>query len=262
MYIIYVDDERPALDNFRLSVASILNIRGLELFQSGAEALEWARLHVVDVAFLDMEMPGIHGLKLAKLLKEVNPELQVVFVTAYSQYALEAWKADASGYLLKPYSTADIEKALIKCSRGRPDRKVRITTIPTLEVRVGGEPLHIPGKKTRELFALLVDHGDRGITTGEGIAYLWPDRPGDAATQSLFRMTYKRLVEALEKVGAGEIIESREKRRYIRTDLVDCDLYRILQGDRTAARKYDGQYMREYSWAEDRNGQIGRILKK
>ena len=148
------------------------------------------------------------------------------------------------------------------CSRGRPDRKVRITTIPTLEVRVGGEPLHIPGKKTRELFALLVDHGDRGITTGEGIAYLWPDRPGDAATQSLFRMTYKRLVEALEKVGAGEIIESREKRRYIRTDLVDCDLYRILQGDRTAARKYDGQYMREYSWAEDRNGQIGRILKK
>ena len=262
MYIIYVDDEKPARDNFRLSVASIPGIRGLELFHSGADALEWARLHVVDVAFLDMEMPGIHGLTLAKMLKEVNPELQLVFVTAYSQYALEAWAVDASGYLMKPYTTGDIERALVRCSRIRTVRKVEINTIPSLEVLISGKPLHIPGKKTRELFALLVDHGDRGITTGEGIAYLWPDRPGDEATQSLFRMTYKILLETLEKEGVGDIIVSREKRRFLRTDRVDCDLYRILRGDRITAQKYDGQYMREYSWAEDRNGQISRFLDK
>lgn len=83
MYIIYVDDEKPARENFRLTVASIRGIRGLELFHNGYDALEWARLRVVDVAFLDMDMPAIHGLKLAKMLKEINPYIHIVFVTAY-----------------------------------------------------------------------------------------------------------------------------------------------------------------------------------
>jgi hypothetical protein len=43
-------------------------------------------------------------------------------------------------------------------------------------------------------------------------------------------------------------------------DQVDCDLYRILSGDERAAKQYDGQYMREYSWAEERNGQLHRML--
>jgi two-component SAPR family response regulator len=262
MYIIYVDDEQPARDNFRLTVASIRGIRGLELFQNGYDALEWARIHVVDVAFLDMDMPVIHGLKLARLLKEVNPQIQIVFVTAYRQFAMDAWEVEASGYLTKPYTSGDIERALIRCGHSGTTQKVEINTIPSLEVLIGGKPLHIPGRKPRELFALLVDHGDRGITTGEGIAYLWPERPGDAATQSLFRMTYKRLMETLEKEGVGDIIVSQEKRRFLRTDRVDCDLYRILRGDRTTARKYDGQYMREYSWAEERNGQISRFLNR
>jgi two-component SAPR family response regulator len=262
MYIIYVDDERPALENFRLTVASIRGIRGLELFQSGYEALEWARLHVVDVAFLDMDMPVLHGLQLARLLKEVNPQIQIVFVTAYRQFAMDAWEVEASGYLTKPYATSDIERALIRCGHSGTTQKVEINTIPSLEVLIGGKPLHIPGRKPRELFALLVDHGDRGITTGEGIAYLWPERPSDAVTQSLFRMTYKRLMETLEKEGVGDIIVSQKKRRFLRTDRVDCDLYRILRGDRMTARKYDGQYMREYSWAEERNGQISRFLHR
>ena len=106
----------------------------------------------------------------------------------------------------------------------------------------------------------MVDRGDSGITSGEAIACLWPERPNDANTQSLFRMTYKRLVSALEEHGAGNIIASRESRRYLRVDLVDCDLYRILSGDYQAGRKYAGQYLSEYDWAEDRNGQLYRML--
>lgn len=261
MRVIYVDDEQPALDNFRLTVAPFAEIDSLQLFQDGEAALNWTKEHIVDVAFLDMEMPGLHGLGLALKLREVNADIRVVFVTAYSQYAMDAWSVDAIGYILKPYTTADVLKELKKCVyRPLPSQRVVIQTIPTLAVTVDGKALHLARAKIREMFALLVDRGERGITTGEGIAYLWPDRPNDANTQSLFRMTYKRLADALEEANAGHIIASQENRRFLRVDQVDCDLYRILSGDKQTARKYDGQYMQEYSWAEERNGQLHRML--
>lgn len=261
MHVIYVDDERPALDNFRLSVASFREIGRLEMFQDGEEALRWAAAHPVDVAFLDMEMPGLHGLALALKLRELNPATRVVFVTAYSQYAMDAWGVDATGYVLKPYSPADIRKELDKCAfRPLPSGRIVIQTIPTLSLTVDGQPVYLPGSKLRELFALLIDRGDSGVTSGEAIACLWPDRPNDANTQSLFRMTYKRLATALEDAGVGHIIASRENRRYLRVDQVDCDLYRILSGDAQAGRRYAGQYLQEYDWSEERNGQLHRML--
>ena len=261
MHIIYVDDERPARDNFRLTVANILEISSLTMFQDGEEALEWAKDHMIDMAFLDMEMPGIHGLALAQELKKINSNIRVVFVTAYNQYAMDAWGVDAIGYILKPYTAADIRKELGKCQyKPLPSQHVVIQTIPQFSVTVDGVPLHISGTKPREMLALLVDRGSHGLTTGEGIAYLWPDKPNDANAQSLFRVTYKRLVDALEDVGIGDIITTKESRRFLRVDQVECDLYRILSSDKQEALKYDGRYMEEYSWAENRNGQLYHML--
>lgn len=263
MHVIYVDDEKPAIDNFRLTVEHFSEIRTLHTFQDAEDALAFAKDHPVDAAFLDMEMPGIHGLGLAKRLKELDANLRVIFVTAFSQYALEAWGVDATGYLLKPYTAADIRKELNKCLyRPLPSHQMVIHTIPTLSVTINGSPLHISGTKPRELLALLVDRGEAGITVGEGITCLWPERPNDAGTQSLFRMTYKRLSDALEEAGASQIISTKENRRFLRVDRVDCDLYRLLAGDRQAAQQYAGEYLREYAWAEERNAQLHRLIFK
>lgn len=262
MHVICVDDERPALDNFRLTVAPFLEIESLQLFQEGKAALDWAREYPVDVAFLDMEMPGIHGLQLAMELKEINQNVRIVFITAYGKYALEAFCVDAVGYVLKPYTRKDIRKELDKAALMQPktSKRVTIQTIPTFSVSVNGIPLRLGREKVIELFALLADQGERGITSSEGIAYLWPDRPGDANTQALFRVTYKRLADALEEAGVGDIIVSRGNRRFLRVEAVDCDLYRILSGDRNAARRYVGDYLSEYSWAEEKNAQLYRML--
>ena len=112
MHVIYVDDEQPALDNFRLTAAAFLEIDSLNLFLDGISALDWAKEHVVDIAFLDVEMPGLHGLELARELRKINSDIRIVFVTAYSQYAMDAWDIDATGYILKPYSEADVYKEL------------------------------------------------------------------------------------------------------------------------------------------------------
>lgn len=262
MNVIYVDDEKPAIDNFRLTTASFPEIKSLHSFQRGEDAVSYAQENAVDVAFLDIEMPGLHGMGLAKALKDHDPSIRVVFVTAYSQYALDAWDVDASGYLLKPYTADDIRKALARCAyRPLPSHHVVIQTIPTLVITINGEPLHISSAKSRELLALLIDHGERGFTAGEGISYLWPDKKNDASTQSLLRMTYKRLAATLEEAGAGHILASQGNRRYLKTDEVECDLYRILAGDKQMARKYNGEYLREYSWAEERNGQLYWMLR-
>lgn len=263
MHIIYVDDEMPAIDNFRLTTENFPEIKSQHTFQSGEEALEFVKNNEIDAAFLDMEMPGIHGLELARKLQEHDHNIRIVFVTAFGQYALEAWNVNASGYLLKPYSAADIRKELAKCDyRPLPTRRIVIQTVPTFSVTVNGAPLHISGAKSRELLALLVDHGEQGFTVGEGIACLWPDRPNDSNTQSLFRMTYKRLADTLKEAGIGHILISRNNRRFLKTDEVECDLYRILAGDKQAARKYNGEYLREYEWAEERNAHLHWRLQK
>lgn len=263
MHIIYVDDEKPAIDNFRLTVVNFSDIDTLHTFQSGEEALAFAGDHAVDVAFLDMEMPGLHGLELAQRLKNLNCDIRVIFVTAFSQYALDAWKIDATGYLLKPYSATDIHKELNKCIyKVLPSNRVVIKTIPSFSVTVNGTPLYIAGAKLREMLALLVDRGERGLTMGEAIACLWPERAADPKTQSLYRMTWKRLTEVLESAGIGDILTTSENRRYLRVNQVDCDLYRILAGDQQTKKKYCGTYLEEYTWAEERNAQLYWLLKE
>lgn len=260
MRIIYVDDERPAIDNFKLTVANFQEIESLEVFQSGEAALEYASSNTVDVAFLDMEMPGIHGLGLAKALKEVDPDIRIVFVTAFSDFALEAFGVDATGYVLKPYTAADIRKELFKCAyKPLPSHRVVIGTMPNLSVSVDGTPLRISGEKVREMFALLVDSGENGFSVGECIAHLWPDRKNDNSTLSLCRMTWKRLTQTFEFVGVGDILYTLNNRRHLKTDAVSCDLYRMLSGDKQVIRQYDGQYLSEYEWSEERNGQLAKL---
>ena len=126
MRVIYVDDESTLLENFRLTVEGLSLIDELNLFRKSEDALKWAEKNPVDVAFLDIEMPMINGIELAKRLKETDQNIRIVFVTAFEQYALQAFGVEAIGYLLKPYSRKDVEKELEKASyvRPRPRKKV------------------------------------------------------------------------------------------------------------------------------------------
>lgn len=169
MRIICVDDEKPALENFRLTAEGIPQVSSLELFLDGKSALEWVKGHKTDAAFLDMEMPGLHGLELARRLKEAEPNICIIFVTAYSQYALEAFGVDAIGYLLKPYTCQEVQKELEKAARFRPKpvKHIVIQTIPVFSVSIDGKVLNLGRTKPEELLALLVDRADAGITAGE-----------------------------------------------------------------------------------------------
>lgn len=261
MRVICVDDEKPVLENFKSKVKDFSEIKNLELFQSAKAALKWVELNPVDVAFLDMEMPQMSGIELARELKKIDRNIRIIFVTAYDQYAMDAFRVDALGYLLKPYTREEIRHELEKASlmRSKPKKSVKIQTIPDFVVLVDGAPMHFDRMKPEELLALLVDRAEAGVTAGEAIACLWPERTADENTQTLYRVTFHRMMEALKEAGIEHIIGSEGRKRFILTEQVDCDLYRLLSGNINELQNYCGEYMKEYSWAESRNAQLNSI---
>ena len=110
MRILIVDDERPARDKLRRMLASEPGITAIEEARDGVEALERLPDFVPDVLLLDIQMPEITGLDVAASLP--TPAPLVVFVTAYDEYAIRAFDANAIDYLLKPYDQPRLQRAL------------------------------------------------------------------------------------------------------------------------------------------------------
>lgn len=86
MHIIAVDDEPLALGLLVRSIREACPVAQISEFQSGHEALQFLESNRCDVAFLDIHMRGIDGLTLAKKIKELNPQCNLIFVTGYSEY--------------------------------------------------------------------------------------------------------------------------------------------------------------------------------
>ena len=261
MKIIYVDDEAPALHNFRLTAGDLRQIESLQLFDTSEDALRWAAEHPVDAAFLDVEMPVMNGIELAKRLKQIDRNIRIIFVTAYEDYALQAFGVGAIGYLLKPYTREEVEIELDKASlvRSRPKKRIEVRTMPNLLITVDGKSLQFARTKQEELLALLIDKGEIGVSSGEAVAYLWPEKPADENVKALYRVTMHRLMEILKDAGIEYIIGTEGKKKYIRTDQIECDLYQMLAGEEEAVRKYSGYYLQRFSWAEERNAQLNQI---
>ena len=113
MRILLVDDEELQL--LRLTEAVKKALPADNVFLSYANpVLAWEenKETPVDIAFLDIDMPVINGILLAKKLKTVNPQVNVIFVTAYNEYALDAYKLHASGYVTKPVNLEKIQEEL------------------------------------------------------------------------------------------------------------------------------------------------------
>jgi two-component system LytT family response regulator len=110
MRILIVDDERPARDKLRRLLEQEPDITEIGEARDGVEALERLPDFAPDVLMLDIQMPEITGLDVAASLP--SPAPLVVFVTAYDEYAIRAFDANAIDYLLKPYDQQRLQRAL------------------------------------------------------------------------------------------------------------------------------------------------------
>ena len=110
--IIMVDDEKIVLKGGMNVICKLLPNASVTGFTSPKEALTFAKSSRIHLAFLDIEMGNFSGLDLCHELLKLNPRINIIYLTAYADYSLEAWNTGACGYLVKPISAEQIRNQL------------------------------------------------------------------------------------------------------------------------------------------------------
>jgi two-component system, LytTR family, response regulator AlgR len=115
--VLVVDDEPPARERLRSLLAEIAEVEVIGEAVSGREALTHTHDLAPDVVLLDVRMPGMDGLEVARHLNVLEEPPAIIFTTAYDQYAVEAFEAQAVGYLLKPVRKEQLAASLARAGR-------------------------------------------------------------------------------------------------------------------------------------------------
>lgn len=209
---------------------------------------------VPQIAFLDIQMRGQTGLDLAVELKKSLPTLEIIFVTAYGQYALESYSLHARGYLMKPVTSEDIEEELrnigLATAPAQSPPQLVVQCFGNFEVFYDGRPLEFARAKSRELFAYLVFRRGAACSVKECAATLYEDREYDNALKNQIETFKSDLVRTLRTVGCEDVILRGRNRLSVNVNRFSCDYYQFLDGETAAISAFVGEFMTQYSWAE------------
>ena len=110
--VLCVDDEKLMLQHLVSLCEKATGVEDTYGFDRAKKALSWVKDHSCDLALLDINLPDMDGITLARQIQELHPETDIVFVTGYPQYAVDAWTVHPKGYLLKPVTKKDLQDEL------------------------------------------------------------------------------------------------------------------------------------------------------
>lgn len=213
MKVILVDDEPLALEVLKKELEEFSQIQVEGAFTDAYEALGFLREHRVGAVFLDIELGSVNGIEIAHDFIRELPGLEIVFVSAYSQYAVEAFEINALDYLLKPVQKKRLAESVKRLSLSPRLGSVK-ATYKRLEVRSfgkfevfdsRGEALSWRTQKAREVFAFLWLKQGRWVSKSVLMDTVFYDRDVQRAT-TLLHTTIYQLRKALGLAGIEEAI--------------------------------------------------------
>lgn len=115
MNCLIIDDERPSREELRFFIENHSSILITQEFENSIQALKYLKSgNQVDLVFLDINMPNLDGMELARIINGFKIKPEIIFVSAYKEYAQDAFEVEAFDYLLKPYAVERIIKLLMK----------------------------------------------------------------------------------------------------------------------------------------------------
>lgn len=238
MKIMIIDDEKMALDDLKDAVQSVKPDADIDCFSNYISCLEAVKNKKYNVAFLDITMPGKNGLALSKELKEINPDINIVFVTGYSEYAVEAFSLNASGYILKPARRENIENVLnnLHIPIKYDSNKLRVQCFGNFEVFSNNERVVFKRALSKELFAYLINLRGASADTNELCSVLFSnDLPQN---KHYLRNIISDLKSSLAQYDAKDVFIFRRNSFSVDISKVDCDFYRYLEYDSAAINSY------------------------
>ncbi|MEF2968989.1 BTAD domain-containing putative transcriptional regulator [Paenibacillus sp. M1] len=226
---IIVDDEELSVKRLKRILAESGEVMSCHDFLNPLEAYEFAKRNPIDIAFLDISMAEINGMTLAGLLDELDSSIEVVFVTGYDEYAVQAFEVNALDYLLKPVTAQRVAKTLGKLKKRNGSPAIR----PTLAVQLfdgfriyrpdrDQKPIKLRSPKTEELFAFLVCK--RSVSREEIIDTLWSGLAPDKAWKNLNSTLYY-IRKALSEAGMDKCLHADRNGIRIVENGLYCDLF-------------------------------------
>ncbi|GAA0356297.1 response regulator [Bacillus horti] len=286
MKVILVDDERPAL----LQLERLLKMDGrMQVdgkYTSAQAGLDHVKKEPVDIVFLDIDMPEMNGLEAAEHFQQANQELRIIFVTAYSNFALEAFELFALDYLLKPILPARLTKTVDRVVeysgfKGRNERQdepqeseplIQCFKRFVLQVNDGTiKELKWRTLKTKELFAYLLHHNGKWLSKDHLVETIWPDYPMDKAVVHLHTSIYQIRKMLKEWNGEAKVEFAQDSYRILQ-DKLTTDVFQFEQGlghliidteqnwevGQQKLALYTGDYLEEcdYPWAEAKRSEL------
>lgn len=253
MKFLIVDDELAAVQDLKEVLCKVMRSHEISGFTSPTAALKYLESSFVDVVFLDIEMGSTNGIWFAKKIKDLQPDVHIIFVTGYPQYAVDAFAIHATGYLVKPVMPEQILRELTFLYEDRIANKkikVRIQTFGGFVVYANEKQVIFRRSKSKELLAYLVDRHGGAVTTRDACALLWEDKLYDVIQKNYFHQVLHDLRNTLSEAGIEQILIKKRNSLAIDPSQLDCDIYRFLEGDPKAVNSYRQNYLPEYSWAE------------
>ncbi len=205
-----IDDEELALLEMEFLLKEYPCIHVMGRFTDPVEAMETLGGLKPDAVFIDINMPQLGGVELAKKIRENMSKTNVIFVTAYEQYAVEAFQVEAMDYLLKPVSKERLDETIMRLMRREglslPMRQevLEIKCMGELQVGwEGGNPIKWRTEKEKELFAFLLNSNGIVISRDQIIDELWSDYEVERAIPQLHNAVYY-IKKTLKEYGVSQ----------------------------------------------------------
>ena len=203
------------------------------------------------------------GLCFARSVHERSPQTRVIFVTNDPSFAVPAFKTRAVGYLLAPISQESIREEFVDLGIfGGETHKLEAKTFGNFEIFCDGKIMQFGRAKSKELLAYLIDKNGTTATGSELIVNLWEDKDVDRTTRSMLHNLVSDIKKTFLNYGISDFFETKRNAFRIKTEKIVCDYFDLLSGKNDAVRKFKGEYMSAYSWAEFTIGKLEMLAEK
>ena len=254
MRILCLDDEPLVLRMLEMCVEKVKPDAEVGAFDDQDDLLADAEQNGCDVAFLDIHMRGMNGVEVAKRLKGINPKMNIIFVTGFSEYKADAMDMRASGYIMKPVTKEEVAAELENLRFPIVPKKnalLKVQCFGNFDVFTpDGKPVHFERSRSKEIFAYLVHRHGSSCSIREIAAALFEDEPYDKKQQNYLQTLMSAMMKSLKKVGAEAAVNKSYNALSVDPSVLDCDYYRFAELDAGAVNAYANEYMSQYYWAE------------